>query len=447
MVVGRPGTGMMPERRTRLAAWLSQEVVRRPMPHGLVSWRYLLRRPPCPVAAQRSLWLHSVPALPRPVWLLMEAWLWAKWELWHGPIRVWRALRKMGPRVQEEEGIGLVVQAWRVATLSLGLCLPPSEIYHYRLYRDPDRAFEFVFDHTVAAFHQGRNARNGKAAASLRLLGDKVRQAEELSAAGVPTVPTLAVAERGSGTSLEALFSPAGSSFCKPRHGSRGRGAAGITSAAGSVTVETLDGHRLTGAGAAAWWAEQLGHDDMLVQPWLRTHPDLADLATEDDVVTVRYISERQLEERGDGDVGCYCATLELPAGRSGEGDRPPRYVILEVDPVSGRILGFPVHLLPREAADRYRTVVARLGRRAVPGWQALRRASHVAHGHLPGVHAIAWDWALTTAGPLLLEGNGGWGPADPQLLKGGLLAGRTTPGWSTPLVRAPRSIGSCSPG
>jgi hypothetical protein len=145
--------------------------------------------------------------------------------------------------------------------------------------------------------------------------------------------------------------------------------------------------------------------------------------------VTVRYISERHHAVEGlDSEMTCYCATLELPAGRSARGLRPV-YVVLPVDPLAGRIGRLPAALLSAETAGNYDRVYARLGDRVVPGWTTIRRQSHVAHGHFPGLHAIAWDWAITPAGPRLLEGNSGWGVAVPQLLHGGLLAARDRSG------------------
>jgi hypothetical protein len=57
-----------------------------------------------------------------------------------------------------------------------------------------------------------------------------------------------------------------------------------------------------------------------------------------------------------------------------------------------------------------------------VPHWQALVAASLAAHRQFPDVCAIAWDWIITPEGPLLLEGNTGWGTATPQLILGGFL-------------------------
>ncbi len=421
----------------RVARFLWREAIRRPMPHGVVHWRFCLRHLSGPLARQRALWRASLPGLPRPAWFLLEAWLWLRWQLWGGPRRVWRTTRRLGHRVRSEEGVGLARQAWRVWTVSQGYCVPPSDVYRFRLYRPGSRARapEFVYPHTAAAFHHRRNSAADGARASSELLADKELQTAELTRLGIPMVPILAVARRGTGEALGShADDPAARFFCKPRHGSAGRGAFAARGEGDTIVVETFHGVRLTGPEAAAHWARLLDDDDMLVQLRLSTHPHLADLATADDVVTVRYISERR--PPGDG-VACYCATLELPAGRRGSARRPA-YVVLEVDAESGAIMGVPDDRLPddrlpddrlpddRQAGDlgrRYCDVLARLGERRVPGWDEIRRGSHLAHTRFPGIHAIAWDWAVTPSGPLLLEGNGGWGVSTPQILKGGLLA------------------------
>jgi len=61
-----------------------------------------------------------------------------------------------------------------------------------------------------------------------------------------------------------------------------------------------------------------------------------------------------------------------------------------------------------------------------LPDWPLLIDASHRAQAQFPGIWAIAWDWVLTADGPVLLEGNVGWGGAVPQQLQGGWL-GRNT--------------------
>jgi putative polysaccharide biosynthesis protein len=130
-------------------------------------------------------------------------------------------------------------------------------------------------------------------------------------------------------------------------------------------------------------------------------------------------------------EIESYFATLELPAGIDDRSGRP-FYVVLVVDPDTGQVWRYPSAHLSAAAVERQRSALSQLLTRHVPGWETIRDASALAHRHFPGVHSIAWDWAITAEGPLLLEGNAGWGTAMAQQLRGGLL--QPGPGdWTDP--------------
>jgi hypothetical protein len=44
-----------------------------------------------------------------------------------------------------------------------------------------------------------------------------------------------------------------------------------------------------------------------------------------------------------------------------------------------------------------------------LPDWEQTLTLSQTAHALFPGYVFLGWDIALTTQGPLLLEGNSGW--------------------------------------
>lgn len=401
----------------RLIAALRREVISRRLPHGLVHWRYLSAQPPEPLARQRALWRGSVPRLPRPLWAALEVWLWLRWQLWSGPVSVVRSVRRLGSRVREEEGIGLLEQARVVGAVALGYCVPPFEIYRHRLYRreNTTRVAELVFDHTAEAFRRSVNAPGARTQASLHLLADKERQTAELSALGVPMTPILEVVRRGTRTKLEHCLSDAAPVFCKPRHGSAGVGAFSACVVSGVITAQPLDGLERVGEEAEEHWDRLLCDDDMLVQPRLSVHPGIAPAASEDDIVTARFITLR-----GD-DIEPYCATLELPAGRDVASGRC-RYVVLAVQADTGAVAPFPEEYLRVDEAERQRAALLGLETPTILHWDAVRELSALAHRQFAGVHAIAWDWAITADGPLLLEGNAGWATTTPQQLHGGLL-------------------------
>ena len=51
-----------------------------------------------------------------------------------------------------------------------------------------------------------------------------------------------------------------------------------------------------------------------------------------------------------------------------------------------------------------------------IPHWPAVIAGSVLAHGAVPDLWAVGWDWAITPDGAVLLEGNSGFGLGMPQL-------------------------------
>jgi Sugar-transfer associated ATP-grasp len=407
----------------RARRWASRELIHRRLPHGLIHWSYLYGSPTGPLARQREMWRGSVPRLPRPLWAVLEAWLWLRWQLWSGPASVARAVRRAGPRVREEEGLGLLEQARAVASIALGFCVPPFEIYRHRLYRPENRhrVSELVFDHTADALRRLLDAPGPATQDSLRLLEDKERQTAELSAMGVPMAPIIEVVQRGASRPLSDYVSDGRVLFCKPRHGSASVGAFSTRLLSVGPTVQPLQDRPLSGQDAESYWKALLRDDDMLIQPRLSVTPVLACAATDDDIVTSRYITRRAWPGEGDAEeIVPFCATLELPASRD---DRSgwALYVVLQVEVDTGQVGPFPQQYLRAEAAERHSAALGQLSGLRLPDWAAICRWSAVAHRHCEGVHSIAWDWAFTASGPLLLEGNAGWAVGVPQQLKGGL--------------------------
>jgi hypothetical protein len=137
------------------------------------------------------------------------------------------------------------------------------------------------------------------------------------------------------------------------------------------------------------------------------------------DAITVRYISQW----RG-GQPRALSAVLEVPRGRDAD-TRRPGYCLLPIDPATGQLRPWPhPQRLPAAARQALERLWTRIGEdRTLPDWPALVAASHQAQTRFPTVWAIAWDWVLTPDGPVLLEGNSGWGVAVPQQFLDGFLA------------------------
>jgi len=410
---------------TRSLRALRREVFRRRLPHGLVSPAYLWPGGDPRVRLHRQLWWHSGDRWPRPVWLLIEFWLWLRWVTWYAVPACRRTLLRMGTVVETEEGISRRTQAMRILRLALLWCIPPGESYRYGLYRAPQAALNYVFDVECVAYHASRSAPLGLKPESLQRLQDKARLADELSGQGISTVPTLAYVAGGSNAPpLATLLSDRGRVFCKTNIGNRGRGAftAWVTPE-GRLAGHTLDGRPIAGTDEVeAAWRQLLSLGTALLQPCLENHPILAPLACTDEAITVRFISQWVRSPEGSPSLHCLGATLEVPAGLGAGGH--PGYVILPINPENGA-LG-PPRPGPQPDAqlrDALRRVQgATQAVTAVPDWPRLVDEAYRAHRLFPDVRAIAWDWVLSPSGPILLEGNSGWGPASVQLFRGGFL-------------------------
>lgn len=410
-------------RWARRAALLREEFRQRRLPHGLLGWRYLWPGGDQRIRRHRQLWWRSGARWPRPLWLLIQCWLWLRWVLWFGWRASWRAVRRLGPEAAKRHGLSQARQFPRVLRLALGWCIPPGDAYRFGLLQDSDRALDYVYDHELPAYHSWRSAALGlgPGQASLALLQDKLALARELSSLGLPMVQThCCVAKTAAPDILAGHLQGLDRVFCKTRSGNQGRGAFTAWRTGSGWAGRGFEGRELPDTAAVeAAWRRLRTLDDALVQPYLTNHPDLAALIEGEDAITVRYITRRQ-----DNGLTCLSAVLESPIGQD-ENTGHTGYVFLPIDAPSGRLLPWPrPEWLHGPACAALRQLWARAPEDCtLPDWTTLTMASHRAHARFPEIWAIAWDWVLTPDGPVLLEGNAGWGAAVPQLLNGGFLA------------------------
>jgi len=120
--------------------FLKRELLHRSLPHGRVNPRYLLPGQSRKIRIHRLLWLNGLPQIPFPFYIWMEIFLWLRWTLfscWRG---TFRSVRRLGPKIKDREDIGIFTQFKRVLCMALFHCIPPSEVYAFRLYRTDHRS-------------------------------------------------------------------------------------------------------------------------------------------------------------------------------------------------------------------------------------------------------------------------------------------------------------------
>lgn len=406
---------------------LRRELLSRRRPNGLVSLRYLWPGSDRRIRLHRQFWLLGGARKPRLLWFAVEMWQWLRWLTWYAVPAGIRALRRFGGPVALEEGIPRWVQAWRVFWLALSWSIPPVDMYRYRLYRSTKPALDYVYDAENFGFHQWRSAPLGLQWRTLERLQDKAAVARELASVGVPMVPTLTRVTADEGVALVTLIDGSDRVFCKLNGGNRGQGAFSAWKTADGMAGLTLQGKALPDSVSVEQaWQGLLQRGAALVQPCLENHPQLMPLAWQDEVITVRFISQWVMaDDSSRQGLTCQCATLEVPIG-AGEAGRM-HYIILPIDPDKG-LLGLPLSAPWLDGVlqdERQRVLGLAQAIKALPCWPDLVRASYCAHERFPDLCAIAWDWVITAQGPILLEGNSGWGVSAVQILQGPFLRNR----------------------
>jgi hypothetical protein len=192
-----------------------------------------------------------------------------------------------------------------------------------------------------------------------------------------------------------------GELYAKPRFGSRGMGGFRIEDGDGPDHI-IINGVTATTEQAAVQLSQAVRRSDYLIQPLLRT-PELPQAM---DVVTLRIVT-RSIEQT----PHVFSSVLEWPA-RAGLG-----HEIFDVDS-EGRVgASVTPAWFPRTTTTQSLPPTTH-----VEGIDGIRSAAIEAHAAVGGLFAIAWDIALSQSGPLLLEGNGGFGTRSPQATRGGIL-------------------------
>jgi len=391
------------------------------MAHGVVSLDFIFRRADPLVKRHLAISRQARhDKIPPPLWLVLNGLLWLRWVSFHAWLWTWRAVALWGRLVSAREGIGRPRQFLRILGLALCHSIGPMDAYYYRLYRPARRGllWTYVYDQEVYAFHRMRSRALGDERAASTLLQDKIALTRLLAARGLPVVPILQQAPRGTTMDFTPWLERYPRLFCKTRQGARAEGAFLVerTAVAPGWRIDEFAGAKVAPESADAFLARCRKRDDYLIQAYLENHPDLADLATVDRAITLRIITEHR-----DSSVQVNLAQLAIPVAWPGKAANWA-HAFLNVATQDGRLRPPPEDAIAPNEQTCYTRLASLAGKRHIPDWPTVHDLAIAAHAAFPTIQAIAWDFVLTPIGPRLLEGNTNWGVFIPQWLSGGLL-------------------------
>jgi hypothetical protein len=382
-------------------------IIRRQVPHTMVSWRFWAPGRSLAVKMHREVFLRAWQQLPRWAWGLIFLYSHCLWVFFFGWERIIRTWRRCARDAQRQFHISMAQQLLDLLDLSLLHGIPPIFYYTYDLYRQPrQRWFNYVYTHELPHWQTVMSDLPATSAVH-RLLSDKQAFAVAMARAGIPAVSTSAFLRRGERVDADTIFTGQ-SFFLKPNTGSQGQGSFELL-----YDRATRD-YRLVGAEVVAgkdallsYVQQQVADDDYLVQPLLLNHPEIQRLCRQSRLATVRLITGHDGRE-----PWCIGAVLEIPRSAASKG-----WWLVQVDCQTGKLLPRCSHGLATfdKATGRPPEVAGKI----LPCWEEVLEICRCAHAQMPEVAAVGWDVAITPDGAVLLEGNFNWRAAPWQILSG----------------------------
>lgn len=331
---------------------------------------------------------------------LARAW---RWYVGDVMIQAAKLVRLNARYVRRTAGVPVRRQIREILWLSLRLPSMPENYYKYELYRPEHRACadDYLHGHENSpVLYEALAETTG--VTELAPLTDKVAFAARAQALGLAVVPTLAVLSDGA-VVTEAAELPAADVFVKPLSGKGGRGVGRWSYAPESDSLRS-DGEAVPRTRLVRVLADRSAGESHLLQPCLRNHPELADLAL-DAVVTCRIITITN----EDGEAEPVIATFRMPAVADAIVDNMHRGGIAAPVEIDSGVLGAATDYALAGPAVRHRRHPVSGGAiegRKLPLWDDVLALAGTAHRLFHPRLLVGWDVSIGPDGPVLLEGN-----------------------------------------
>ena len=387
-------------------------ILHRRLPLSTLHWRFVLPKQDLGIRVHRYVFLRIHKNFPWVLRLLAISFIYTRWWFVFGWMEVYKAHKVASKKCYEKHGIGRCRQLSDVFAAAFIYCIPPSEYYRMQLHRWPRSSWlEFAFDFQSAAWHSAFSG--SKSESQQAIINDKLAFEELLLANYVRSITTLRAVGAGESITTRELQVLPEEVFFKPRVGNQSRGCFVVrrTSKAkeNNLQIVWFNGKIVNDDQTLDVLNKIIGKQDYLVQPLLKNHSDFVLLFNTDELVTIRLVTVKP-----DAESVAISALIEIPIV-----DHPMYYWNMLIDVDSGvfmKPLNFPGH--DNEFNKGFRKLAALAEGRACPYWEDIKRLCADAHELLDQMFTIGWDVALSTDGPVIVEGNGNWTLTHYQILK-----------------------------
>lgn len=384
----------------KIGNFLVRELWKRQQPHGLISCLYLLPLQNPLIRLHRRFWWRAASPLPRPLWLILEIYLFLRWTFWFAWRASWKVAATNASQVIDKHGLNRWQLMRQLLKLSLLHGMSPAQVLQFGLFLPGANYWEFVFESEAGAFHRWRDGK--LLVAHMEILADKHKTLNILKELGILHTQTCVVLRKNDAEPDWSEFES--SLFMKPRFGSGGKNCFYLKrEPSGILDWKTYEEAPQNSDAAYFSWRKAAAQMDYLIQPCYENALPLKAIHSE--LITLRVLTKRS------GTVwDVDFAYLEIPDGiRS--------YHFQAVDLMSGQLLQSTSEMI------YVRDIWIDKGLAMLPHWQQAAASAVKAHEVLvPDIFSVAWDFILGEGGALLLEGNSTWGVGVLQQLRGPLL-------------------------
>jgi hypothetical protein len=321
--------------------------------------------------------------------------------------RTWTFARRHAGKVRRQRGVPVLEQVLQLLKLVLVYRTDPAAYYALDLYEPTHRLSEVEhylgrLETKNGLYSLMRDAVSRSKPKTKHSLSNKASFADHCAKAGLPHIRVLASGDNGvftvhdttPGTFDRDLFVKL----------TRGSGTFGARSYRwlGDGRYAARDGTVFDREGLFKELAESSKWRPLIVNPWLRNHPEIADLAT-DSLLTFRVFT--CLDPAGEPHVTH--AFMRIMSKLE------PSWKTIEeygskIDLETGRMnrMCADRDLAPDAWWDVHPKTGAQVTGRVLSGWPAVAALAVAAHREFSYWAVIGWDLAWTPEGPVVIEGN-----------------------------------------